>query len=1360
MYARSCVECGETTDVDGDLEAVCNDPDETNKDDGPEDDLSKDDEPCKCENGCSNGSIVPNDKVGNPVSVLSGNNVETETDLVFNSPHEKGFKFYRAYRSRSTLESQLGYGWTHNYNVTISFLDSETTTYQIRDEAGKLHYYEYDEDEDLYVPTNYTNGDLVEESDGSVTWYRANGITYYFNSALLFIGKVDTIGNVQSLTYNDDGLLESVLDESTGRSIGFEYNDDGYIDYITGPVTDSVADGVWVSYEYDGSGNLTGVTFADDGNGSGSSGFVYSYDDENDANNMTGKSNLAGEVLSSWAYDSSDRAYENITRDGKGVEITYDTDQVVVTDAQGSEKIYTLDTINGRNVITDITGEDGCASCGGGIVRYGYDDEKRVNEVEYSNGRIDTFSDFDDNNRYQTKIQALGTTNQRTILYTYHPDTEDYLSITEESVWGTGNKTTVFDYDDDGDDTPNEDPTPLMYRKIESGYTYDSVESILPYEYITEYTYDSAGRVTEIDGPLDGDSDTVSFTYDSVTGDLLTETLPLLGTISYTYDAAGNVLTVTEPDGTVTSYTYDGRNRVTSTTRNGISISSTYTAAGEIDSISDALDRTLDYTYNSTGFLESIVDPSGNFNYYGYSSIGLQTESSIYASDSTQVYYSDINFGDPSDNDDLVSGKPWKLIRRNADDTDDLETVYAYDSSGNVTSVTDANGNITQYEYDLFNRLVEVIQPGDISTTYTYDSQGNLTGVTDAEGHLTLYAYDDMSRLVSEDSQDTGITLYSYDEAGNLIYKIRNDNVVEYQYDVLGRITDTLYSDATQDVAVTYDSGSGSNLLGRVASVSDPSGLVEYSYDVDGNIVSETRTINSVSFVTDYDYDDAGNIRGIVYPTGHVIEYEVDATDPALVSGIILNPSGTNQILASGIAYKPFGPVDAMTLGNGITVSKTFDKSYQLLSLSSGTVLGRSYGQDNVGNIETITDNLDSTLSQSFDYDDLYRLTNAEGSYGTIAYTYDDVGNRLTRIRTGGTESEDTYYYNEDTNLLNIVVGTNAEMIEYDTDGNTLQRILGPSNPKTAISDPADYIYNNAGQRIIKDATTDVIYHYDLSGQLIAETDNSGIMLKAYVWFANQPLAMIAPDGSIYYFHNDHLGTPQKLTDSTGAIVWAADYLPFGQADVSIATIDNNLRFAGQYYDNETGLHYNYHRYYDPKIGRYLRADPIGLAGGINPYTYSLNNPVNNTDTFGLFIDGGVLSGPAAYFLVTATAGLILYYGAPVAADIGKWLRHQLWNENTENSDSDACPKRGVGGKGWRGDKNWRDQVRDVESGGDVDIDPTPNVDEAKDLIDAAGGTVDRVDSDGHAPGGVSEHIYPHINYTTASKRKGTIKIK
>jgi RHS repeat-associated protein len=79
--------------------------------------------------------------------------------------------------------------------------------------------------------------------------------------------------------------------------------------------------------------------------------------------------------------------------------------------------------------------------------------------------------------------------------------------------------------------------------------------------------------------------------------------------------------------------------------------------------------------------------------------------------------------------------------------------------------------------------------------------------------------------------------------------------------------------------------------------------------------------------------------------------------------------------------------------------------------------------------------------------------------------------------------------------------------------------------------------------------------------------------------------------------HNDHLGTPQKMTDSTGAVVWSVDYKPFGEASITVSTITNDLRFPGQYYDAETGLNYNYFRDYNPTIGRYIEADPIGMQG-------------------------------------------------------------------------------------------------------------------------------------------------------------------
>ena len=106
--------------------------------------------------------------------------------------------------------------------------------------------------------------------------------------------------------------------------------------------------------------------------------------------------------------------------------------------------------------------------------------------------------------------------------------------------------------------------------------------------------------------------------------------------------------------------------------------------------------------------------------------------------------------------------------------------------------------------------------------------------------------------------------------------------------------------------------------------------------------------------------------------------------------------------------------------------------------------------------------------------------------------------------------------------------------------------------------------------------------------------------------------------GAVYYFINDHLGTPAKVVDDDGTMVWDADYLPFGETNVLTGTYDNKFRFLGHYLDDETGWHYNYHRYYESTIGRYLRSDPIGFIRGFNLYGYVHNNPINFIDQFGL----------------------------------------------------------------------------------------------------------------------------------------------
>ena len=180
----------------------------------------------------------------------------------------------------------------------------------------------------------------------------------------------------------------------------------------------------------------------------------------------------------------------------------------------------------------------------------------------------------------------------------------------------------------------------------------------------------------------------------------------------------------------------------------------------------------------------------------------------------------------------------------------------------------------------------------------------------------------------------------------------------------------------------------------------------------------------------------------------------------------------------------------------------------------------------------------------------------------------------------------------------------------------------------------ATYRYDPFGRRLSKTLTTttgqgsSTYYFYSAEG-LIAEADSNGQIIQSYGYapgstFTTNPLwtkLSTAGTATYYTYQNDHLGTPQKLLNQSGITVWSATYDAFGRATIDPAsTITNNLRFPGQYADQETGLHYNWMRFYDPTTGRYVTSDPIGLYGGINTYTYVGGMPMNGIDPVGLAV--------------------------------------------------------------------------------------------------------------------------------------------
>ena len=166
------------------------------------------------------------------------------------------------------------------------------------------------------------------------------------------------------------------------------------------------------------------------------------------------------------------------------------------------------------------------------------------------------------------------------------------------------------------------------------------------------------------------------------------------------------------------------------------------------------------------------------------------------------------------------------------------------------------------------------------------------------------------------------------------------------------------------------------------------------------------------------------------------------------------------------------------------------------------------------------------------------------------------------------------------------------------------------------------FFYDPQNQRFSKTVGSDATYYVYSNGKLLGEYDDSGALLVEYVYLNGRPLAQVVQGVSteeITYFHVDHQGTPRVGTDSTGASVWTWSYLGNAFGDIApTGTATVNLRFAGQYYDSESELFYNWNRYYDPATGRYVSSDPIGLAGGLNTFAYAGANPALYTDPEGL----------------------------------------------------------------------------------------------------------------------------------------------
>ena len=1152
---------------------------------------------------------------GKPISLLSG--METyapSTDVSLGSLFP--IRITRSYNSRTTYDSPVGYGWAFNYHTRLyTYADGSVT---VRRECGGKRRFAVSGTD--YINQSGDGGTLLRNADGSFTFTDRNGDSEKYDDRGRLLSMADAKGNSLAFYYELDsrsplwGLLPSNVNQNTALIVAYDYRlsrieekdasgtlTNNYVLFhynsFTGRLTDIVdSTGRTINYYHDGIGNLISVA------GAGLNS-AYKYEDPNNKHVVTSIDEGGGAYVNT--YDSTGKVTRQVH--GTGVIdieylVPYRQTRVTTTVRDSSANVLATNVriveFDANGVVVKVTDTNG------NITSYMRDSTTTYvlaeTRTDIATGLTTTTAyTYDAKGNVLTKTEAQGTALEKITTYTYQQIFNGVLTETVQSVVNQAEDRVITNtYDEVKGDLLTTTETGLLGNGN-------------PYTYTTTYTYDTNGRLATIDGPRTDVNDVTSYVYDSA-GRLQTMTQPLIGTTTYSsFDNLGNPQTVTDPNGNSTTYTYDTNGRVATVKAPGDTNATQYfyvagscgsscSGNGKIDHITLPEGNTISYHYDDgMGNLTSISDSLGNSINYTYDSEGNKLTEQI--KDSSGSLQKSLSFSYDALN---------RLQRITNPDSNYTE--YSYYASGSRKSAKDPKGNTTNYAYDALNRLTAVSQPGSVNTGYGYNSNNNLTSVTDANTHTTTYVYDDKGRVYRVISPDTGTTTYAYDPAGNLISKTDAKGVaISYVYDALNRLTKIDFPGDT-DIIYAYDTCL--NGKGRLCSMADASGTTSYEFSPKGQVKKETKIIDSHTYITQYTYDQNGNMKTMTYPSGKVITYNF--TNDRAVS--VLNGAAN---LASNIAYKPFGGMSGITYGNGLSGAVSYDIQYRITGITAGAVMSLSYPTyDNNGNIQTIQDQLDPTKNKSFTYDALDRLSTgtAAGIWGSLGWTYDGVGNRLT-------ENGNIYTYAPNTNKLTSVNGIS---FGYDNNGNTTTQAarIYTYNQNQRLIQVADgamtanYTYNDSGQRVKKNVNgTITIFHYSLNGQIIAESNSAGTITAEYVYLNGQPLTKME-GANTYYYHNDHLATPQKMTDASGTVVWAADYKPFGEAVIAVSTITNNLRFPGQYYDTETGLHYNYYRDYNPVIGQYVEKDPIGLAERINNlYIYARNSPVKLIDPNGLW---------------------------------------------------------------------------------------------------------------------------------------------
>jgi RHS repeat-associated protein len=1117
-----------------------------------------------------------------------------------------------------------------------------------------------------YIITRGNRNTITYNTDGAGTW---RNILTYGPPKLARI--VQRSGDV--ITISSSGISHSTTNNSTAnRTVTFVRDGQNRITAIYDPNT--ATNGLpTIQYIYDNNtGNLIQVIKLIDRSLGTTSTNRYIYGNSAFPHYITEIDNGIGVPITRNFYDSSGRLTSSVDANGNtnqfihnltnSLEILVDPlghtntlaydlrgNVTAVTNAVGGVKLSTYDGSN--NKLSDILCTNGTPFA---TNLFGYDPNTGLllagtNALGFTNGFA--YNSF---GQLTTSIDALG--NSTTSFYDpttgnllgtsdalRNPTTNFYNgngllfasidalgTATTNSYDSSGNltgtaafsstgtilMTNSFGYDPNGNRTNS-----TVWRKV--GGTWTAA--------LTAYVYDGQNRVVQTIDPDGGTNITV---FDAAGRQQ--QVIDKLGRVtSYAYDFDGRLIQASYPDHTTETSAYDpAGNRTNTVDRAGRSTTYVFDALNRLTQTIFPDTTTNATVYDDLGRVKFSIDARGVTNAFGYDAAGRRvaltnawgtsaTMTSLYGFDANgnQVYFTNSLGRITTNIFDALNRQVQVLC------PDGTKVSTGFDAVGRRVAVTNQDGIISRFGYDGLSRLLSATNGFSATQTqwaqFQYDEAGNETAQVDALNRTNLFAYDGLGRRITHTMPGGQSESFNYDLVGNVTnYTSFNGAVITNQYDSMNRLTNRTSING-------YKASFVYSATGKRTSITDASGTTGYTYDNRDRLTNKAVAWTSGPTISlNYRFDANGNLTNLwSSSSGGVTNfYQFDALNR--LTNVLANGSQ-----AAGYGFDGVGNLQSIRYGNGVTNQFQYDVLNRLTNAvwktNAGTIASFYYQLGAAGNRTNLSEAVNGTTrTYAWTYDTLYRLkqeTLGSGSSGTLAYSFDLVGNRTNRTVTGSlslTNQSFTFNTNDwltsdafDNNgnttnssgnsylfdALNHMTNANngAVLIWYDGDGNRMKKTVGSTTTYYLLDDQNPSGYVQVLEEWTGTTTLSRVYNYGL--QLISQRQ---------------------PNTSTNYCVFDGHGSTRVLTDNGGNVVNAFAFDAFGNLIASNAAPQTAYLFAGQQWDSDLGFYYNRARIYNQGIGRFTTLDVFEgkqeVPLSLHKYLYCSANPVNRVDPLGL----------------------------------------------------------------------------------------------------------------------------------------------